>query len=66
MTPTKGKYDHLQPDEDRPDSRLNETFRDLVQIGIANELAEANALKRLDIKSRPYNNKAFGDIIEDL
>ena len=33
---------------------------------IANELAEVNALKRLDLKSRPNNHKAYLDIIEDL
>lgn len=33
---------------------------------IANELAEANKLKRLDIQSRPQNHPAYANIIEDL
>lgn len=33
---------------------------------IANELAEINKLKRIDLKSRPYNHDAYKDIIEDL
>lgn len=33
---------------------------------IANEIAEANKIKRLDLKSRPQNHPAYADIIEDL
>lgn len=40
------KYDRLEPDEDKPGSPRNQMLRDMTQIGIANELAEANRLHR--------------------
>ena len=33
---------------------------------IANELAELNKLKRIDLQSRPYNHESYKELIEDL
>lgn len=45
-----GKYGKLEPDEDHPDSTRNQMLRDMVQIAIANEQAEANRLKLFELR----------------
>jgi len=46
-----GKYDRYEPDEDHPEyTESHQLKRDLVQIAIANELAEANRYTRTELE----------------
>lgn len=58
-----GKYTKYEPDEDHPEHiHSDQVKRDLVQIGIANELAEMNRLKRIQLTHR---NSVVEDMVED-